>query len=446
MDLQDGVPPEIVKARGAQPDIICRVGRSLAGWLEYIEKQHPNSIALGLDRVTEVLSRLNAGLNCPVITVGGTNGKGSTCAMLEAILRAAGYRTGLYTSPHLVRYNERVRVAGAEEGDEALCEAFAAVEAARGGTPLTYFEFGTLAAFRLFKESKIEAAVLEVGLGGRLDAVNAIDADCAVLTSVAIDHVDYLGATREDIGREKAGIFRPGRPAVVAEPDPPQSVLDSPGTKLLLGKDFGYTAEASQWSYWGPGGRRSGLAHPALRGAVQLRNAAAALCALDMLRERLPVAMQEVRRGLAEVTLPARFEVLPGRPQVILDVAHNVEAAKTLERNLAASGFAPETIAVCGMLADKDIEGVLRELAPRITRWHLASLRGSRAASAVDLAARLAALQVEKSAIHLYDSPVQAFAAARERASGNDKIVVFGSFLTVGEVKAWLNDNKTSKL
>jgi len=421
------------------------VARSLPEWLEYIEKQHPSSIALGLERVAEVLGRLNAGLDCPVITVGGTNGKGSTCAMLEAILRAAGYRTGLYTSPHLVRYNERVRVAGAEEGDEALCEAFAAVEAARGGTPLTYFEFGTLAAFRLFKESKIEAAVLEVGLGGRLDAVNAIDADCAVLTSVAIDHVDYLGATREDIGREKAGIFRPGRPAVVAEPDPPQSVLDSPGTKLLLGKDFGYTAEASQWSYWGPGGRRSGLAHPALRGAVQLRNAAAALCALDMLRERLPVAMQEVRRGLAEVTLPARFEVLPGRPAVILDVAHNVEAAKTLERNLAASGFAAETIAVCGMLRDKDVGGVLRELAPRITHWHLASLQGPRAAAAADLAAQLAPLRVEKSALHLYDSPAQAFAAARERASGNDKIVVFGSFLTVGEVKAWLNDNKTSK-
>ena len=421
------------------------MARSLPEWLEYIEKQHPSSIALGLERVTQVLARLKLQLACPVITVGGTNGKGSTCAMLEAILRAAGYRTGLYTSPHLVRYNERVRVAGAEEGDEALCEAFAAVEAARGGTPLTYFEFGTLAAFRLFKESKIEAAVLEVGLGGRLDAVNAIDADCAVLTSVAIDHVDYLGATREDIGREKAGIFRPGRPAVVAEPDPPQSVLDSPGTKLLLGKDFGYTAEASQWSYWGPGGRRSGLAHPALRGAVQLRNAAAALCALDMLRERLPVAMQEVRRGLAEVTLPARFEVLPGRPQVILDVAHNVEAAKTLERNLAASGFAAETIAVCGMLRDKDVGGVLRELAPRITHWHLASLQGPRAAAAADLAAQLAPLRVEKSALHLYDSPAQAFAAARERASGNDKIVVFGSFLTVGEVKAWLNDNKTSK-
>ena len=421
------------------------MARSLSDWLAYVEKQHPSAIALGLERVATVLARLKLQLACPVITVGGTNGKGSTCAMLEAILRAAGYRTGLYTSPHLVRYNERVRVAGVEEGDGALSEGFAAVEAARGDVPLTYFEFGTLAALWIFSQRKIEAAVLEVGLGGRLDAVNAVDADCAVLTSVAIDHVDYLGGTREDIGREKAGIFRAGRPAVVAEPDPPQSVLDAPGSKLFLGKDFGYTSDASQWAYWGPGGKRGGLAHPALRGAIQLRNAAAALCALDTLHERLPVAMQEVRRGLAEVTLPARFEALPGRPQVILDVAHNVEAAKTLANNLATSGFAPDTIAVCGMLRDKDVGGVLRELAPRITRWHLASLPGPRAAAAADLAAQLAALQVAKSSIQLHDSPAQAFAAARERASENDKIVVFGSFLTVGEVKTWLNDNKTSK-
>ena len=419
--------------------------RSLSDWLEFIEKQHPSAIALGLERVSGVFSRLNAAPACPVITVGGTNGKGSTCAMLEAILRAAGYRTGLYTSPHLVRYNERVRVGGVEEGDEALAEAFAAVEAARGGTPLTYFEFGTLAAFWLFKKKNIEVAVLEVGLGGRLDAVNVADADCAVLTSVAIDHVDYLGGTRESIGREKAGIFRAGRPAVVADPDPPQSVLEAPGAKLFFGKDFGYAAESTQWAYWGPAGKHGGLAHPALRGAIQLRNAAAALCALGTLRERLPVAMQDVRRGLAEVTLPARFEVLPGRPQVILDVAHNVEAAGTLARNLADSGFAAETVAVCGMLRDKDLAGVLRGLAPRIDRWHLATLQGPRAASARDLAAQLGALGVKESSLSLHDSPAQAFAAARERASENDKIVVFGSFLTVGEVKAWLNDNKTSK-
>jgi dihydrofolate synthase/folylpolyglutamate synthase len=414
--------------------------RSLESWLAFIEQQHPKTIALGLERVGEVLRRLQIELRCAVITVAGTNGKGSTCAMLESILHAAGYRTGLYTSPHLLRYNERVRIGGEEASDAALSEAFAAVEAARRDTPLTYFEYGTLAALWLFARENIEAAVLEVGLGGRLDAVNAVDADCAVLTSVDIDHVDYLGGTRESIGREKAGIFRAGRPAVVAEPDPPASVVSAPGEKLFFRKDFGYAAEATQWSYWGPAGRRSGLAYPALRGAIQLRNAAAVLCALDTLRDRLPLAMQEIRRGLAEVELPGRFQVLPGRPQVVLDVAHNVEAARTLAQNLAASGFAPETIAVCGMLRDKDIGGVLREMAPHITRWHLASLTGPRAASASELAMHLkGAAQV-----HQYASPAQAFAAAREAARENDKIVVFGSFLTVGEITAWLNNNKTS--
>ena len=393
---------------------------------------------MGLDRVHSALKRMDLKLQHPVITVGGTNGKGSTCAMLDSILRAAGYRTGLYSSPHLVHYNERVRIAGQEADDALLCESFAAVEAARGDTPLTYFEFGTLAAFWIFQRSQLDAAVLEVGLGGRLDAVNAIDADCAVLTSVGIDHVDYLGPDRESIGREKAGIFRPGRPAVVAEPDPPVSVLESNAEKLLIGKNFGYLAEGGQWSYWGPGGKRAGLAYPALRGAMQLRNASAALCALDALR--LPIAMQEIRRGLAEVSLPGRFQALPGRPQLILDVAHNPEAAHTLAENLAASGFSPETYAVCGMLKDKDVAGVLRELAPRITQWHLATLRGPRGASADELEARLG-----ENAARKFDSPAAALAAALERASENDKIVVFGSFLTVGEAITWLKQHRTSK-
>lgn len=411
--------------------------KTLDGWLEYIGRQHSQSIALGLDRTEKVLRALGVRLSCPVIAVGGTNGKGSTGAMLESILRSAGYRTGLYSSPHLVRYNERVLVAGAECDDRALCEAFAAVEAVRGDTPLTYFEFGTLAALWIFRETKIEAAVLEVGLGGRLDAVNAVDADCAVLTSVGIDHVDYLGPDRESIGREKAGIFRVGRPAVIAEPEPPRSVLEAPGEKLFINSDFSYTGDGMQWTYTGPNGKRAGLAYPALRGAIQLRNAAAALCALDALK--LPIAMQEIRRGLAEVTLPGRFQVLPGRPQVILDVAHNPQAAHTLAENLAASGFAPETYAVCGMLKDKDIAGVLREMAPRVTRWHLATLPGPRGATADELAARL-----ENPSVKKFASPGAALAAALGSASENDKIIVFGSFLTVGEVIAWLK-HKTSR-
>ena len=416
---------------------------TLDDWLSFIERQHPKAIALGLERVAAVYRKMDIRPQGTVITVAGTNGKGSCCALLECMLRAGGYKVGLYTSPHLVHYNERVRVAGVEASDDALGAAFEAVEAARGritpNPPLTYFEYGTLGALWLFAREELEAVVLEVGLGGRLDAVNIVDADCAVLTSVGVDHVDYLGLDRESIGREKAGIFRAGRPAVIADPDPPASVMATPARHLLIGKDFGYRNEGTQWSYWGPAGRRGGLAHPALRGAMQLRNAAAAMCALDALRERLPLGMQDIRRGLAEVALPARFQVLPGRPQVILDVAHNPQAAEVLADNLGASGFAPETIAVCGMLRDKDIAGVVRIIEPRISRWHLASLAGPRAASAEELARHV------KAPAQCFASPAAAFEAARGRASESDKIVVFGSFLTVGEAMAWLNNNKTSK-
>jgi dihydrofolate synthase / folylpolyglutamate synthase len=420
---------------------------TLASWLEFIERQHPKSIALGLERVAPVLARLGATLACPVIVVGGTNGKGSTCAMLESVLRSAGYRTGLYTSPHLLRYNERVRIAGHEAGDAALCEAFAAVETAREGVALTYFEFGTLAAAWLFARELLDAVVLEVGLGGRLDAVNAFDADCAVLTGVAVDHVEYLGATREEIGREKAGIFRRGRPAVVADPDPPRSVLEEAqrldARLLLLGRDFGFAAQSGQWTYSGPAGRRSGLAYPALRGARQLRNAAAALAALDALRERLPVSQQEVRRGLSRVSLPGRFQVVPGKPRIILDVAHNPEAAGVLAENLAASADAPQTIAVFGMLRDKDVAGVVAPLAASVTRWHLATLAGARGASAGELARVLRAAGVRAPSFE-HVSPAAAFAAAHGEAGENDKILVFGSFLTVAEVLHGLESSRSA--
>ncbi len=412
---------------------------SLGEWLDYVGRQHPSAIALGLERVNRVLERLAIRFACPVIEVGGTNGKGSTCAMLESLLRAAGYRTGLYTSPHLLRYNERVRIDGREAEDDALCDAFAAVEGARGEVPLTYFEFGTLAAAWLFAQRRLDAVVLEVGLGGRLDAVNAFDADCAVLTSVALDHVELLGGTRESIGREKAGIFRSGRPAVIADPQPPQSVIDAAdaiGARLMLfGRDFRFERAEGQWSYIGPAGRRVALAHPALRGTIQLRNASAALCALDTLRDRLPLAMQDVRRGLAEVVLPGRFQVLPGRPQVILDVGHNPEAARVLADNLAASGFATHTTAVFGMLRDKDIAGVVSEMAPRVTHWHAATLPGPRGTTAEELRDALVKANVA-APIALFDTPAQAYAAAREQSGENDKIVVFGSFLTVAEVMA----------
>jgi len=425
--------------------------RSLGEWLEYIERIHPKSIELGLERVAKVRDVLGGSSPAAVFTVAGTNGKGSTCAMLEAILLAAGYKVGLYTSPHLLRYNERVRLNGVPVGDARLCEAFEAVERARiekaGDIQLTYFEFGTLAAWVIFTNEALDAAILEVGLGGRLDAVNAFDCDCALLTSVALDHMDYLGDTRESIGAEKAGIFRRGKPAIVADPDPPRRVHDRAsaiGADLrLIGRDFGYQRQGPQWMFWGPLGRRSGLAYPALRGERQLANASAALAALDALRVRLPVGMQDIRNGLAQVELPARFQVLPGRPAVVLDVAHNPQAAAALAENLADMGFYPETYAVFGMLRDKDIGGVCRAVKGRISTWLAAGLSVPRGASAQVLADAITGAGAQGE-VSCFDNPREAYAAATKRANENDRIVVFGSFHTVAEVMQAIEAARTA--
>jgi len=413
---------------------------TLAAWLAYLETLHPKAIAMGLERVAEVHAQLRAALVCPVVTVTGTNGKGSTCALLESMLRCAGHRTGLYTSPHLVRYNERVRVGGEPLGDDALVGAFNAVEDARGDVPLTYFEYGTLAALWAFARAGLDAAILEVGLGGRLDAVNVVDADVAVVTSVDLDHMDYLGPTREDIGREKAGIFRAGRPVVCAEPDPPSSLTahaHAVGAPMVrIGRDYGYVAEERQWQYWGPGGHRYGLPHPALRGAYQLANAATALVVLDLLREGLHTAGGAVRDGLVAVDLQGRFQVLPGRPTIVLDVAHNPHAARVLATTLGTMGYFPETVAVFGMLADKDIGGVIAAIRPRIDRWFVATLPGPRGASAADVSARLARAGVAPDAIRTFGDVCAGLAAARNEVREADRIVVFGSFLTVAAALA----------
>ena len=414
---------------------------TLAGWLAYLETLHPKSIALGLDRVRDVARRLPLALACPVITVAGTNGKGSTCAMLEAILRAAGYRVGVYTSPQLRRYHERVRIAGDFASDSDLLTAFDAVEDARvgdagnGATPLTYFEFGTLAALWLFARAKLDALVLEVGLGGRLDAVNLIDADVAVVTSVDLDHMDYLGPTRDDIGREKAGVFRPGRPAVCGERNPPAALVDTAsaiGASLLrLGRDFDFVVEGRQWRYRGPNGERYGLPVPALRGDHQFGNAAVVLTVLDLMRERLPVPTGAIRDGLVSVELPGRFQVLPGRPTIVLDVAHNPQAARALSAALGAMGFHSQTFAVFGMYADKDIRAVVDTMKARVDRWYVAGLPGARGAPALMIVEKLRAAGVAQSAIHALDSIGAAYRAACDAASDADRIIVFGSFLTV---------------
>jgi dihydrofolate synthase/folylpolyglutamate synthase len=416
----------------------------LASWLAYLETLHPKSIAMGLDRVRSVLDRMQVALGVPVITVTGTNGKGSTCAMLDSMLRCAGFSVGLYTSPHLLRYNERVVIDGVPVDDRTLVKAFNEVEDARiasdPATPLTYFEFGTLAALALFGRARLDAAILEVGLGGRLDAVNLVDADVAVLTSVDLDHMDYLGPTREDIGREKAGVFRSGRPAICADPDPPRSVLDHANTigatLLVAGRDFGAVPEGTQWRYFGPGGPRYGLPHPALRGEYQLDNAAAALAALACLRDRLAVPTSAIREGLTRVELPGRFMVLPGRPAIVLDVAHNPHAARTLAACLGSMGFYSETTAVVGMLADKDIDGVIAALRARIDRWNVASLPGPRGAPADQLRRRLLAAGVDSDAIRTFPEVEPAYEAAAAGATEADRIVVFGSFLTVAAALA----------
>jgi len=420
---------------------------TLAEWLAYLETLHPKAIAMGLDRVSAVYARLGVVLKCPVITVGGTNGKGSTCALLECMLRAGGYRVGAYTSPHLLHYNERVRVDAADATDDALLEAFAAVESARLTTPLTYFEFGTLATLWLLARAELDVVVLEVGLGGRLDAVNVVDADVAIVTTVAIDHVDYLGTTREDIGREKAGIFRSGAFAICADRLPPATLLaqaSAIGAKLLrIGIDYDFTAHDGQWSYRGPGGTRHGLPIPALRGAYQLANAATALAALDVLRDRLPVPMGAVREGLVSVELPGRLQVLPGRPVTVLDVAHNPQAAAALADSLASMGFHPQTWAVFGIMADKDIGSVIAALLPRVDRWYVASLPPPRGATAEDLRLRLEAAGVAPAAIRDFNDPASAYRAAREAVAEADRIIVFGSFLTVAAALA-LTDRRAA--
>lgn len=409
--------------------------QTLEGWLSYLERLHPTAIELGLDRVAAVRGRLELAPGFPIISVAGTNGKGSVCALLESVLASAGYRTGLYTSPHLVHYNERVRIARSPVADSALVEAFARIERARAGTSLTYFEFGTLAAVDLFVRAEVDVAILEVGMGGRLDAVNVFDADCSVVTAIGLDHMDYLGPDRETIGAEKAGIYRTNRPAICGDPDPPRSLLshaNAIGARLsLIDRDYGIRAEPGQWQFWSTAGRRSALPYPALRGSPQVANAATALAALEQVGRALPIDMGAIRRGLLDVELAGRFQVLPGRPMVILDVAHNPQAARVLAESLRALPKAGRTLAVFGMLGDKDIEGVVAELRPEIDQWLIAGLPGPRAADVQRIARALdgAGVRATQSG-----TPEAAYRQALGAAGQNDRIVVFGSFLTVAAV------------
>jgi len=415
------------------------MSRTLAEWLAHCEQLHPKTIELTLDRIAAVKARLGLALAAPLIVVAGTNGKGSTCAMLESIALAAGYRVGLHSKPHLVHFEERCRIGGASVDGALLLPHFEAVERARGDIALTYFEFTLLAIVSLFAATPLDLVILEVGLGGRLDAVNAFDGDCAIVTSIDVDHAEYLGPDRESIGREKAGILRAGKPAIVSDPLPPQSVIDAAvriGADLwLVGRDFRVAGDRQQWSWSGRAMRLGGLAYPALRGANQLLNAAGALAAFEAMRARLPVSAQAIRSGLATVELPGRFQVVPGTPTIVLDVGHNPHAIAALAANLDQMGFFPRTHAVFGLMRDKDVAAIVDTMAPLVDSWHVTDLPTPRAATAAELAAALRrADKASHATVATHARPADALAAAMAAADPADRIVVFGSFFTVGGV------------
>lgn len=407
--------------------------RTLNDWLAWQSSLNPRTVDLGLDRVAQVWSRVGPrDLGFPVITVGGTNGKGSCVALIEAMAQAGGYRTVCYSSPHLLNYNERIRIGGTEVGDADLCAAFERIEAARGETPLTYFEFGTLAALDLFVRAGPDLAILEVGLGGRLDAVNMIDADAAVVTTVGHDHQDWLGGTLDAIAAEKAGIFRARRPAIIGQPDAPPRLRQEAerlGARVLqVGQEVGVIPGlGGDWTWMGPEGQGWALPPPAMRGRFQYQNAAAAIAAL---RACLPIPVNAIRVGLTRARLLGRFQVVPGEVTWILDVAHNREAAQALAGNLAVFPCSGRRRAVLALLADKDPAEVAGPLARLIDSWYLGQGTDPRAMSAAHLAERLSGALPESERRPFSDLS-GAFEAALDASSPGDCVVVFGSFTTV---------------
>lgn len=411
--------------------------RTLPDWLHWQEQLHPKSIDLGLTRVRAVWRRMHTtDFSCPVITVGGTNGKGSSVAMLQAIYREAGYHVGAYTSPHLWQYNERICLNAEPVSDAMICDAFARVDAARGKTSLTYFEFGTLAALDIFKQHALDVIILEVGLGGRLDAVNIIDADVAIITSIDLDHMQWLGPDRETIAVEKAGILRADNIGIVTDPQPPATLIEyahSLGNRLLcLGKEFSCRQEAGSWSWHTGTIHRVGLPLPALAGEHQLRNAAGVLQAIELLQSRLPVTQVQVRHGLLAARVPGRFQLVPGEVTTIYDVAHNPAAAQQLARTITTVCTVGAVHAVFSALADKDIAGVVAPLCPRVKHWNIAPLAAQRGASVqqIEEAIRQVCPQAE---IARFSSLAQAYQNAQHQAADGDTVLVYGSFYAVAQ-------------
>lgn len=436
----DGCTPQFVVPHGSVTGMSTQAHWQLDDWLRWQERLNPREIELGLARVGDVARRLQLHVgHPPTLTVAGTNGKGSSATLAAGILREAGYRTGLYTSPHLLHYRERVAIDGVPVRDEALCRAFRAIESVRGETRLTYFEFGTLAALWLFREAGVQAQVLEVGLGGRLDAVNLVDADVALITSIGLDHTDWLGPDRDSIGREKAGVLRAGRPAVCADPDPPASIAAQAvalGAPLLqAGRDFRFEAGEGAWHWQGPGGDLRNLPLPGLRGAMQLANAAGAIAAVRALRPKLTVNDAAIRRALPKLQLPGRYQRIG---KTLLDVAHNAEAAQVLADNLRAERVAGDILLVLGMFADKPVESVVRALSGVSRKIFVGGLPGPRGLDGAQLADRASRAGRVPDAVS--SDVAGAYAQARAQAQAEDLIVVTGSFMTVAAVAADLHE------
>lgn len=414
--------------------------RNLNQWLTHLETAHKNGlIDMGLDRVSSVKQAMNLKPNCPIITVAGTNGKGSTCAFLSQIYVQAGYKVGTLTSPHLLHFNERITINTQPVSDEKIVAAFERIEMIRQNTSLTYFEFNTLAAVDIFQQEQVDIIILEVGLGGRLDAVNIFDTDCAIITNIDLDHQQFLGNTIEQIGKEKAGIFRKNKPAICGQNPIPQSVqqyANEIGAELIIfQKDFYlYKLENQQWSFdfKHKKHRRNALPIPALRGSYQLTNASCALAAIECLNDKLPVDIGAIKRGLILAENIGRFQVLAGRPVRVLDVGHNPHAARALCQNILTLPFAQHRIAVFSMLADKDIDGVLDVLKNQFDEWYIAPLPYPRGMSLMDLQTKLEQHNIHS--IKSFDNIQAAYTAALSAAAENDRIVVFGSFHTVAEV------------
>lgn len=414
--------------------------QTLNEWLSWQETLHPSEIELGLTRIQQVFQRLQPSTpRFKIITVAGTNGKGSSVAMLEAIYLAAGYKVGTYTSPHLLRYNERIRLDGEEVNDEQLVQAFARVDDARVDVSLTYFEFATLAALDIFYQQQPDVVILEIGLGGRLDAVNILDADVSLVTNVALDHTDWLGDDREQIALEKAGVYRPARPGIFNQEDVPQSLLqyaEETGTELFItGRDYQCKADATQWSFSGPHASYFALPEPVLVGSFQRQNACGCLMALSCLNQQLPVAVSHIRAGLLAARNPGRMQLIIGEPVQILDVAHNPHAAAVLADTLQQQPVTGRTLAVVAMLKDKDQRGVIECLMTQVDAWYVAGLGVPRGGSAEALFDIIHQLQAQ-TPCQQYETVAKAYAAAYNDSGPNDRLLIFGSFYTVADVLA----------